>query len=176
MSDASPLNYDLSPFLKNAIIDSDLNFDKIILVDNQKINFFYESIFKTKDKYKHENVDFVYHNSGINTELIQEKSYGKTFPLDYLYSDIIPLRIKDNNQIILKVFINDDFDEKSFAQVLNFTKSFDLLNAVDETIFKFKNYNSSIDGNLVKEKLSKFENYKFNENLFVEKFPSDFRN
>ncbi|MGS0748793.1 hypothetical protein [Halpernia sp. GG3] len=74
-------------------IDHDFIFDKIILLDNSKVNFLYESIYKTREILGSNNVDFVYHNSGLNFTSIQGKAYGKIFPINYLYSDIIPIRI-----------------------------------------------------------------------------------
>lgn len=173
LSNKSPLNHDLSPFLNNIVIEKDLNFDKIILIDNQRLNFFYESIFRTKEKY--DEVDFVYHNSGVNISSYQKESYGKRFPLNYLYSDIIPLRVVDGKDIVLIVFINDDFEAKNFIKILDFAQSFDLLKAIDKTILKFKTYDSLVDNDLVKERLLKFDNYKFDKNLIVEKFPPDYR-
>lgn len=145
-------------------------------MDNSKVNFLYESIFRTKEIFGNDNVDFVYHNSGLNFTSIQENSYGKIFPLNYLYSDIIALRTAKNNRITLSIFINDDFEEEQFVQLLNFAKSFDHLNAVDKIILSYKTYDYLTNENIVKEKLVKFPMYKLGENLEIKKFPSDFRN
>lgn len=176
LSNTSDLNFDLVSKVDNIQIENDLLFDKIILLDNSKVNFLYESIFKTKEVFGRNNVDFVYHNSGLNLTSVQENSYGKIFPLNYLYSDIIALRIEKDNTISLKIFINDDFQEEQFVQILNFAKAFDHLNAVDKTILSYKSYDSLINENLVKERLVKFPTYKLDENLEIRKFPSDFRN
>ena len=176
LSNTSDLNFDLVSKVDNIQIDTDLVFDKIILLDNSKVNFLYESIFRTKEIFGNDNVDFVYHNSGLNFTSIQENSYGKIFPLNYLYSDIIALRTVKNNRITLSIFINDDFEEEQFVQLLNFAKSFDHLNAVDKIILSYKTYDYLTNENIVKEKLVKFPMYKLSENLEIKKFPSDFRN
>jgi len=176
LSNTSDLNFDLVSKVDNVQLDSSLIFDKIILLDNSKVNFLYESIYRTKEISGDDNVDFVYHNSGLNLTSLQEKSYGKIFPLNYLYSDIIALRTKRDNKISLTIFINDDFNIEQFVQLLNFGKSFDHLNAIEKLVLNYKSYDYLINDNAVKERLVKFPMYKLNQNLEIKKFPSDFRN
>lgn len=176
LSNKSALDFDLTSKVANIQIDGELIFDKIIFLDNNKVNFIYESIFRVKEVYNSDNVDFVYHNSGLNFTSIQEKSFGKIFPLNYLYSDIIPLRIFNDKNVQLRIYINDDFSENQFSQILNFAKTFDHLNTVDEVVLLFKSYDYLINENQIKQVLSNFPTYNLTENLFVKKFPSDFRN
>ncbi|MBB1140902.1 hypothetical protein [Myroides sp. WP-1] len=176
LSNTSTIDYDLSSKVSNIQIDNDLIFDKIILLDNCKVNFLYESIFKTNELFGIENIDFVYHNTGLNFTAIQENSFGKTFPLNYLYSDIIALRVINKSSIELRIFINDDFSEDQFSQILNFAKSFDHLNTINKIILFYKSYDYLLNENQVKELLVNFPIYSLNENLVIKKFPSDFRN
>lgn len=175
LSNKSDLNFDLISKVNNIQIDSELIFDRIILLDNNKVTFLYDSIFNTKKTFGSENVDFVYHNSGLNI-VSQQNSFGKTFPLNYLYSDIISLRVISNEGILLSIFINDNFEESKFAQFLNFAKSFDHLNAVNKIVLNFRTYDYLISEKTVKEKLSKFPMYSLNKNLEINQFPADFRN
>lgn len=176
LSNSSSLDFDLTSKVSKIQIDDDFIFDKIIFLDNSKVNFLYESIFRTKEILNNANVDFVYHNSGLNFTSIHGKSYGKIFPINYLYSDIIPLRISDGKNVELRVFINDDFDENQFSQILNFSKSFDQLNAIDKVVLFYKSYDYLLNDNQVKQVLSNFPTYSLNDNLLIKKFPSDFRN
>lgn len=176
LSNQSEVTFDIVSKVANIQIDNDIKFDKIFLLDNNKINFLYESVYKTRKEYGIDNMDFVYHNSSLNINSLQENSYGTRFPFNYLYSDIIPLRIVIDGKINLMIYINDDFSEESFLQVLDFAKSFDHLNALDKTSLIFRNYDSLTDENLIKNKLFNFNNYKLDENLSIKKFPFDFRN
>src|SRR5690606_19891268 len=115
-------------------------------------------------------------SSGLNFTSLQENSYGKTFPLNYLYSDIIVLRTEKEDKVSLSIFINDDFEEDQFSQILSFAKTFDHLNAVDKIILNYRSYDYLINENSLKEKLVKFPKYRLNQNLEIKKFPSDFRN
>ncbi|MEC3876422.1 GapS4a family protein [Chryseobacterium salviniae] len=175
LSNKSDLSFDLISKVNNIQIDSDLIFDRIILLDNNKVTFLYDSIFNVKKTFGSENVDFVYHNSGLNI-VSQQNSFGKIFPLNYLYSDIIALRIISKEGILLSIFINDYFEESKFAQFLNFAKSFDHLNSVNKIILNFRNYDYLINEKSVKEKLTNFPMYILNKNLEINQFPSDFRN
>lgn len=176
ISNTSDLEFDLVSKVSNIQIDDKLIFDKIILIDNNKFNFLYQSIHVTKQRYGAENIDFVYHDTGLNKENLVENSYGSLFPLHYLYSDIILLRVKVGHNIELHIFINDDFDQEEFVQILHFAKTFDHLNAVEKTQLHYKNYDSLYFEKLVKEKLVMFPNFKLQNNLELKKFPSDFRN
>lgn len=176
LSNKSPINFDLSGIVSKVQIDGDLIFDKIILLDNSKVNFLYESIFRTREKFDVSKVDFVYHNSGLNFASIHEQSFGKVFPLNYLYSDIIPLRIQTEKNIELRIFINDDYSEDQLSQILTFAKTFDHLNSIDRTLLYFKTYDDLTDEKSVKQTLSNFPTYTLDVNLSLKKFPADFRN
>ena len=175
LSNKSPIDFELTSKVANIQLDSELMFDKIIFLDNNKVNFLYESIFRMKETFNPENVDFVYHNSGLNFTSLQEKSYGKVFPLNYLYSDIIPLRILSSTGVELRIFINDDFSESQCSQILSFARSFDHLNAIDKVVLFYKSYDYLVNENQVKQVLVNFPTYNLNENLIIKKFPSDFR-
>lgn len=176
LSDESDIDYDLIPYLSNTQFDSDLIFDKIILLDNNKVNFLYDSIYLSINSYGTKNVDFVYHNSGLNSHMINSFSYGKEFPLNYLYSEIIALRVEKEKEIHLEVFINDSFNEEQLSQLLDFAKSFDHLNAIDKTIINYRKYDSLSQERLVKRSLINFKTFSLNTNLEIKVFPINYRN
>lgn len=176
LSNDSEISYDLISHLKNTNLNADLNFDRIIVVDNQRVNFLYESIYRIKEVFGKQNIDFVYHNSGLNFDKIQLSSFGKIFPINYLYSDVIPLRVKQNGQVNLYIFINDNFSRINFSQILSFAKTFDQINAAKKIIINYKSFDSLKDQNTAKETLINFKDYQLGENLIIRKFPSDFRN
>lgn len=167
-------NYDLISKVDNCIIDDEFIFDKIIIIDNGRANFLYQSIWKTKQIFKNENVDFVYHNSGLNSISQSRESYGKTFPLHYLYSDIIPLRVLNQDKVEFHLYINDNFQKEQFTQILGFAQSFDLLNST-KLIINYLDYDD-LNRNEIKEKLFHYPNYKLGENLEVREFPLDIKN
>ena len=175
LSNGDESNYEIASKVTNSTIDNSLIFDKIILLDNNKINFLYESIYKTIKLNSKQKVSFAYHNSSLNHYGLRSHYYGTSFPINYLFSDIIPLRIENNNEVYLTIFINDDFSKDNFPQILSFAMTFDHLNSIEKTIINFTQYDNLTNENIVKDILTNFPKYKFEDNLYIKKFPSDYR-
>ncbi len=108
--------------VSNIIIDSTLEFEKIILIDNSRINFLYETIYKAKLHF--DEVKYVYHNSSLNNKSFNRMAYGDVFPIEYLYSDMIILRVKTEGKIQFLIFVNDNFDTTNLSLILSFAKNF----------------------------------------------------
>ncbi len=176
LSNEDDIDFDLNSKVNSVTIDSELIFDKIILLDNSKVNFLFQSIYRVKEVYGKENVSFVYHNSSLNFNSLQSFTYGKTFPINYFYSDIIPMRVEKGNSVYFILFINDDFSIENFSQILSFAKTFDHLNSIEKTIISYKNFDDLNNEKSIKDVLVNFQNYSLNKNLLVKKFPIDYRN
>lgn len=174
LSDSDDKYFDIKAKLSNSIIDNELEYEKIILLDNNRVQFLYEAIYKTKKIY--DDVQCVYHNSSLNQGNINLQSYGNRYPVDYLYSDIITLRVEKDGKVSFLVFLNDNFDQTNFSQILSFAKTYDLLNAIDHTFINYLDYNQLNHEPLVKSILADYDNFKLDGNLTISKFPSDFRN
>jgi hypothetical protein len=157
-------------------VDSDLVFDKIFIIDNNRLNFFVETIQNAKKEFGRNNVKFVYHNTGLNSINLQSLSYGDFLPIQYLFSDIIPVRVESNGKIELLIFSKDEFSLENFSKLLDFAKSFDHLGTTDSTTLSFPDFNDLEHSPAIKKKLIKFGNYSYQINLFVKKHTEDFRN
>lgn len=164
---------DMISKVSNSIIDNELEFEEIILLDNKRVDFLYETIYKTKQL--NPSVQIVYHNTSLNQGSINRISYGSRFPVNYLYSDIIQLRVEKNNEIVFLIFVNDNFDKVNFSQILSFAKTYDFLNAIDKTIVNYLDYDSLKHEKMVKSVLTDYQAFKLDNNLQVMKFPNDFR-
>ena len=175
-SNKSPLDYALIPHISNSQLDSDLDFDRIIVIDNERFNFLYDTVYSTRRLYDDDKVSIIYHNTSLNNSMQTSTRYGKILPIQYAVSDLIPLRIENGDRVEILVFCKNDFNAENFAQVLSFAKSFDHLDLVNKTTIAFANYDDLESRKIVESQLFNFDNYKLGENLFVKKFPSDFRN
>lgn len=162
--------------VSNMILDNDLIFDKIIIVDNDRINFFVETIQNAKKEFGSENVKFVYHNSNLNTIGLQSISYGDFLPTNYLFSNIIPIRIVNKNDIDFVIFSKENFSKENFSKLLAFAKSFDLLHSINNIVLSFPEFNELTDEPIILSELLNFNHYKYGKNLFVKTHLSDFRN
>jgi hypothetical protein len=163
----------IKPAVQSAYFDKDIEFEKIILVDNNRVSFWYESIYKTRKYY--DDVQIVYHNSGLNSVSINSKSFGTVVPVEYLFSDVLTFRVKKDGITSLVIYVNDQFEQEGFHQMVSFAKVFDHLHMVDRIDFQFRAYNVSDHENQVRASLQHFDGYTLNKNLFINEFPENFR-
>lgn len=161
--------------LSNIQMDSSLVFDRIIVIDNNRLNFFVETIHNAKKEFGKDNVKFVYHNTGLNNINLQSISYGNFLPIQYIFADIIPVRIQVDGKVELLIFSKDEFSIESFNKLLDFAKSFDHLGTLSTTL-SFPDFNDLEHSPAIKKELIKFGYYKYQKNLFVKKHTEDFRN
>lgn len=175
-SNESDLDSEIVSKVANLSIGSEFHFNRIIVLDNSKISFFVNFIENVKNKYGAENVSFVYHNSGLNSTGLQSKSYGEFLPIQYLFSDIIPLRIEKENKIDFLIGIRDNFKYEDLLRILSFIKSFDHLDSSKNVIISFPDYNETKNMEDVKKAISFFGNDSFKSNLIVTKHTLDFKN
>lgn len=175
-SNKSSQNETIIPKVANSLLDNDLVFDKIILVDNNRITFFVETVLNIKERFGEESVSFVYHNTNLNNAGLPAFSYGEFLPINYIFSDLIPIRVEKDNDVDFILFSKDDFSEESFLRLLSFAKSFDHLDSAHRMIFSFPEFNELEDEPKIIASLIDFEHYKLNQNLFIKTHLSNFRN
>ncbi|MFT5917752.1 MAG: hypothetical protein ACI81T_004269 [Bacteroidia bacterium] len=173
LSNTDSVDFEMIPKVSNSIIDTNLEFEKIILLDNARVNFLYESIYKAKKQY--DSLDYVYHNSSMNQSSFNSNTYGRKFPIEYLYSDIIILRVKDKDGVKFLIFVNDNFNPDNLRLVLSFAKTFDHLNTINTTQINYLDYDKLIHESQLKSVLTHYPNYKLDENLELNMFPLDYR-
>jgi hypothetical protein len=160
-SDLDDLYASVNDYVKDYNIPFELDFENIIVIDNRKISFWIDSILYDKVKFGNENVSFVYHNSGLNPAT--QHYYGTKMPLYYLYSDIIVLRITNNNEIILKLYYEEEFSADILRGMIDLAIEYDKLDSINEVIFSFKDYVKSQNEAKVQEVLLQYQPY-FNPN------------
>lgn len=175
-SNKSENNENIISKFSNSILDNDLLFDKIIVIDNDRLTFFVDTVLNIKEKFGEENVKFVYHNTNLNTNSLTSMSYGQFLPINYLYSNIIPLRISNNGEIELLICSKDNFNIKHLHQLLHFAKSFDHLDSTNKVILSFPEYNELDNISDIKSALMNYDKYELNKNLFLKTHISNFKN
>lgn len=175
-SNKSSLNESIISKVSNIQIDSEVVFDQIIVIDNDRINFFSETVAEAKKEFGSDNVKFVYHNTSLNKIGLQSTGYGSFLPTQYLFSDIIPLRIDNKGEIEFLIYTKENFSSESFSKLLDFVKNFDHLNTTHKIILSFPDFNSLEHDSIIKAELFKFSNYNYGKNLIAKKHSLDFRN
>lgn len=118
---------DLAKELSNINADIEQEFDNIYLVDNFRINFLYTIIRFAKQLYSSENdkITFYYPATGINDSSKQgREENGAVFPIQFINSPIIPLRIIDKQGYkILYIAVRENFEEDTMKRLLGLAQS-----------------------------------------------------
>lgn len=175
LSEDAPNDTSILGEISNSIVEFDISFDSVIVIDNARLNFLYNSLFNIRQSEGSDNIDFVYINNSLNPNSFAEEPFGKTFPIHYLYSDIIPLRVSKGDKIELHIYVNMDIDAFNTEQIIGLASSINALGAISQTILNFKNYSSLDHKSIVINSLRNFKHFQFEKNFSVQKFPKDFK-
>ncbi|MGL5276224.1 GapS4a family protein [Myroides sp.] len=147
--DKNDTEWNIKDKIKKSLLNVDNEvYDKILIVDNDTLEFLYENILQVKKDY--DIVDFFYPQTGFN-QSSKTSSFGKKMPLIYLNSNIIPLRIEHQNEIFLYFLIKDEFSRDSYISLINLAKNINQIQATQKTVISFPNYNKLEHGSIIEE-------------------------
>ncbi|HYV91143.1 MAG TPA: hypothetical protein VE978_05145 [Chitinophagales bacterium] len=153
----------------------DFNHDGIFLVDNKKIEFFFNAIEFAKRKFPGKQIEFSYFSTGLNSDNLSVRN-GTIMPVQYLSSNIIPMKIQtdtDKNTLIL--CSKENFEQDELLKLTGLAKNIGG-NFQSQTILAFPDYNRLQHEQLVDAAKQTFEEASFTNSLTVENFNPNFRN
>ena len=169
--------FNILPEIANSTFSgNELVYDKIIVVDNARMNFLFNLIQPIKNIFGEDNFDFVYHKTGMNNAITQRLSFGKKLPVQYISSDIIPIRITKNDDVILVIGSRDDFEKNDLLRLIALSKEFNHLEATSKTLISFPDYNKLVHHDIVTSVLAQIENLSYKNQIEVVRHDFDFRN
>lgn len=129
---------DLVSRLSRIELNTGVNHDGIFLVDNKRIEFIYDTICYAQLKYRNHDVDFVYFNNGLNNDDRNPRN-GKTMPIHYINSSILPLRASKGNETTIIINAIDNFDREDLIKYMGIAKNIGC-NSQGATLISFPNY------------------------------------
>lgn len=132
---------DLISRLSRIELNTGVNHDGILLVDNKRIEFIYDSICYAQLKYRHYEVDFVYFNNGLNNDDRNPRN-GKIMPVQYINSSILPLRASKENETTIIINAIDNFDRDDLMKYMGIAKNIGC-NAQGATLICFPDYSET---------------------------------
>ncbi len=153
----------------------DFYHDGIFLVDNDKIEFFFNAIEFSKRKYPTKTIEFTYFNTGLNSDNDTPKN-GRIMPVQYLASNILPMRVQledDKNTLIL--CSKERFEEEELVKLLGLAKNI-TANYQSKTIIAFPDFNKLLHEHIVSNAIQMFEEFSFTNTISVENFNQNYRN
>ena len=166
---------DLLQKLSKLEVPKDFNHDGIFLVDNKKIEFFFNAIEYVKRKYPNKEIEFTYFSTGLNSDNETPKN-GSIMPIQYLASNILPIRVQtDVDKYALILCSRECFEEEELIKLIGLAKNI-TANYQSNTVIAFPDYNRLKHEQLVDSAKLIVEEASFTNTLSVENFNPNFRN
>jgi hypothetical protein len=175
LSDGSEADHDLVSKLINVRNVDEFMTETVYVVDNYRASFIYDTITATKFNYNNSIIEFLYFNTGINYNPALRDSSGSILPVDYLNSNILPLKLIDpdgNKKLVLA--INENFSRNRLMRSIGLCQELtsDFASGVD---IIFPDFNKLKHENDVYEAKLHFTDQRFVGNIEVRSIKKDFR-
>jgi hypothetical protein len=164
---------DLTQKLSKIESPKDLIHDGIFLVDNKRIEFFFDSLKYVKYKYNDSDIQFSYFNTGLNND-DQSAKNGNIMPVQYLASAILPMRVQKANHVTLVLCTSDNFEQSELIKLMGLAKNMGT-NLQTNTVIAFPDYNRLEHEQIVANTKQIFEEASFTSSLTVENFNLNLR-
>ncbi len=169
--------FDLIPEISNSIFQGlELVYDKIIIVDNARMEFLFNLIQPIKKVFGEENFDFIYHKTGINKSITHNASFGKKLPLQLIASNVIPIRASKGDDVYLIIGSREKFNEEDLIKYIALSKQFNHLEATTKTIISFPDYIKLNHQGRVEKVVANIKGLSHKDQIEVVKHDFDFRN
>lgn len=153
----------------------DYNHDGIFLIDNKKIEFFFNAIEFVKRKLPGKEIEFTYFSTGLNNDNETPKN-GSIMPVQYLGSNVLPIRVQTEvNKNTFILVSREKFEEEELIKLIGLAKNI-TANLQSNTIIAFPDYNRLQHEQLVENAKQLVEESSFTNTLSVECFNPNFRN
>lgn len=153
----------------------DFNHDGIFLVDNNKIEFIFSAIEFVKRVFVSREIEFTYFNTGLNSDNDTLKN-GTIMPVQYLASNIIPMRIQiEEEKNALVLCSRENFEQDELIKLIGLAKNI-TANYQAKTIIAFPDYDRVYHEQLVNNAIRIFEEDSFTKTITVLNFNQNFRN
>lgn len=118
LSSKSPKEASIISKIKNPELKNDLVFDRIHVIDNDRIEFISKSINIIKEKFSSYKFSFYYIDTPNNLSDKEKQCSGNILPIEMLNSDIQVFKLEKEKEIILAIVVKDNFDVESLKRIL----------------------------------------------------------
>ncbi len=160
----------------NSRLEADWNFESFHVVDNRRINFVHDSVRFLRHEYGADRLHYYYPETSLSYVDKTIPRFGKTCPLEFLTSPLIPLIIKaesENDQDIFCLSSIEDFAQDSLRRLIQAAKEY-TQDMSCKLLFLFPNYVELSHGDAVKKAATGFENSIHNR-ITVRSYRPDYR-
>ena len=172
------LNADKQLTFKLAKIEvpQNISHDGIILVDNNRAEFIYDSLMYLKLKYPNWEFQFVYFSTGFNNDDTTATS-GRILPVQFITTSILPLKVCDpqTGEVTFILSTIENFNQMELIKIMGLAKNIGR-NFQNKTVIAFPDYSEIEHAQQVTSIKQTFEEDSFTKNLTIVNFNSSFRN
>ena len=167
---------DLFYKLSRVELPDNITHDGIILIDNKRMEFIYDSLTYIKLNYTNDDIQFVYFQTGFNNDDTSARS-GKILPIQLINSSIIPIKVQNSKtgDITFVLSTLENFEKEELIKLMGLAKNISS-SFQSKTIIAFPDYSELQHSQIVNNAKQIFEDASYTRNLSVVNFNSSFRN
>ncbi len=118
LSSAEDRKTSLIDKLNNPVLKDDLLYERIHIIDNDRIEFIIKSINVIKEKFNQYKYSFYYIDTPNNLADGNKIYNGNILPIEMLNSDIQVFKLEKEKEIILAIVMKDEFNKDSLKRIL----------------------------------------------------------
>lgn len=161
----------ISIIAPSRILDTQSN-NAIYIMDNKRVVFILEVLKFVKTKSEKFDYFFYYPNTGQNINPVNRENVGKSLPVEYLNSTILPIRLVNKNnpkEICLLLATLDNFEESDLLRLIGLAKDI-TTELVGQIIIAFPDYDEPNHSQIVALTKQKFQANEFTKSISVINF------
>jgi len=121
LSSAEDRKASLIDKLNNPVLKDELLYERIHILDNDRVEFITKSINLIKEKFNKYKYSFYYIETPNNLADSNKTFNGNILPIEMLNSDIQVFKLEKEKEIILVVIVKDEFNKDSLKRILGLT-------------------------------------------------------
>lgn len=175
LSHSDDTYHDVVNKLESCRLDSELKFGVIYVVDNQRIEFIFQVVNHLKLKFSDHDILFYYPDTSMNYDDNEISQYGKSLPVEYINSPIIPFLLKKGRGELdtFCIAVSDSFDEEEMPMLIQAARKY-TKDIRCNYLFLFPNYLRSKHHKSVINAIGSFEN-EIENDIEVMSYKPDYR-
>lgn len=117
LSSKSSKDYSIISDIKNPVLQDDLVFDRIHVVDNDRIDFITKSVNLIEQRFPGYKRSFYYIDTPNNLSDRKKEYSGDILPVEMLNNDIQLFKLEKDKERILAIVVKDTFDTDSLKRI-----------------------------------------------------------
>jgi hypothetical protein len=153
------------------VLDTQCN-NSIFIMDNKRVVFILEVMKFVKTKSEKFDYFFYYPNTGQNINPVNRENTGKSLPVEYLNSTILPIRLVNKynpKELCLLLATLDNFEEADLLRLIGLAKDI-TTDWVGQIIIAFPDYDEPNHSQIVALTKQKFQANEFTKSVSVINF------